>query len=60
MHVQSEDSVLKTFIGLEDNDIAECLADPLGAMEKEWLAMEYLNDETRDEQFESGLQEVTR
>jgi len=33
---KSEDSVLKTFIGLEDSELTALFADPMGALEREW------------------------
>ena len=42
MHLgRSADSVLKTFIGLEDKELAKALSDPIGMMEKEWFPIEY-------------------
>ena len=46
---KSEDSVLNTFIGLEEWELAQGLADPLDCMEKEWYPHGFvpLNKETK-------------
>jgi len=61
---KSEDSVLNTFIGLDEGELSQGLADPLDSMEKEWfpngfLCLEkepqYGNDDYGDAEYLKGV-----